>query len=281
MKGKCKQAFFLFGALNFLLFSIVSRFVTLEGTNIGSWILLFNAVLTYIILNGCPDTKSSSKSQFNDEFLTLWESKKPIEVTFKADHETKSTLHRVIRYVISPNSNNKLFCIDENNQIIKIDEDDIETKLIYKSKRYDIFYDVLKQVIGNEKVMEIQEEEIKLLGYLEEIREEERLYAKKEDQAREDSKKVIYSFSPKELKFSIYGDYFDQDLPPNHLRITLLCDGLYGYPDTKEVLALTGFYAQTGKPVNIRINAIVTMIGFDGKKYSCDEFLALAKTFNQ
>lgn len=103
MKGKCKQAFFLFGALNFLLFSIVSRFVTLEGTNIGSWILLFNAVLTYIILKGCPDTKSSSKSQFNDEFLTLWESKKPIEVTFKADHETKSTLHRVIRYVISPN----------------------------------------------------------------------------------------------------------------------------------------------------------------------------------
>nr|DAS02514.1 MAG TPA: hypothetical protein [Caudoviricetes sp.] len=292
MKKIFKRAFLIWIILNCVSFFIISKFIVLEGTNIGSWILLTNIIVTIFIIKQCrPKLESykanlisnnrQTKSNYNDEFFTLWESKKPIEITFKADHEPRTISHNVIRYAISPKGYHKIFYINKERQIIKVDEDDIETKFLYKGKHYSLFIEILEKIISEEELYLLREKEERFFEELSERMEQERLKAEKEYQAREDSKRIIYPFPPKELKFSIYGDYFDSNLPPNHLRITLLCDGLYGYPDTKEVLALTGIYAQTGARVNIRINAIVTMIGFDDKKYSREEFLALAKTFNQ
>ncbi|WGE32530.1 hypothetical protein NYR60_02655 [Actinobacillus genomosp. 2] len=62
------------------------------------------------------------------------------------------------------------------------------------------------------------------------------------------------------------------------MKYTLICSGLYGYPDTKEVTALFGKDLKQ-KDVIIRINAIRTKITLDKKKYSVSEFIELAKTF--
>lgn len=231
------------------------------------------------VKNTAPEEKSYSqdisidnaikKHIESDGYFTLWKGK-PFIIRCRNNKNPNKDEHSVHRWAISKKGYEKLFCKDDDGQEYLLDVDDISTKIIYKKQSHDIFDEVMEKLLGFEKVYDIDNLRADYLNYLSELKEQQM-------ELRE-----LYSFSPVPVTFSIFGDYFDRSLPANHMKFKMLCSGLIGYKiDDEEIITeLNGKNSETGEEVNIRLNAIRTMITLeDGKKYRKESFVELAKSW--
>lgn len=214
----------------------------------------------------------------NDGYFVLWKSDQPIELKFRLDRDHRMKIYKAYKYAISPKGYRKLFCLDESNNLEIIDEYDIDTQITFQGKRYEFFSNLLEEAL-NVDIFQLNEISEKYCNYLYQIISERKAEERKRYQEREESLKVIYSFPETEIKLSVFGDYFDESAPHNHLPLTFICTGLFGYPDTKEITGLYGTTTIHNKDVVIRLNAIRTKITLNKKKYTVNEFLDLAKNF--
>lgn len=208
-----------------------------------------------------------------DGFFTLWKGC-PMTIYCRIEGESKGKEHTFYRWAISPKGYEKLFCRDQDGLEYLLDVWDIDTKITYKSQRYDLLDDLMQKIIGVSKFDRIDEMRTDYLNHLNELKEQRKAqFALKE----------LYSFSPIFIRFSIFGDYFDTTKPANNMKFAMNCSGLCGYRvdgEEEMITELFGTNADTGEKVYIRLNAIRTMITFeDGRKYRKEAFIELAKTF--
>ncbi|AWI51387.1 hypothetical protein DDU33_07765 [Actinobacillus porcitonsillarum] len=275
--------------IGFLITCIIQEIFQFNDTTIViSWIIITFLCCRFNIIelknklvpekhNIFDDSSKKTEKPIKD-FYTLWKGK-PFTISCRLDSEPRSKEHSCYQYGLNSKGYEKLVCRNIKGEEYLLDLASINTALLYKSKRYYDIDELLINILGKDTFFSTIEKKRTLI--YEEIQEHNEKVRQSELLAyhlRNESRTVIFPFSEREISFSIFGDYFDKSLPSNNMKYTLICSGLYGYPDTKEVTALFGKDLKQ-KDVIIRINAIRTKITLDKKKYSVPEFIELAKTF--
>lgn len=220
--------------------------------------------------------KKIIKMQDEEGYVVFWK-KSPVKLIFRTEDDDKRREYTLYQIAIEPNSDAHVywFCKDSDGDMVKIDRYDVESLVYYKNKRAEEFE--LGTLIGYSDD-ELENLRYECREYFTEIERENYLQKREQEEKRNETLKALFIFEPVELRFSIYGDYFDKSKPANNMKYTLFCSGLWGYPDNKEIVAFIGNDEQ-GNEVKIKLNAIRTMIGYEGKKYHLEDFLEIAKTW--
>lgn len=216
-------------------------------------------------------------NQDNDGFITLWQGS-PITLTYAmpAGIEFKRAVYR---WAMNERGYEKLFYKNQNGEIIFDDVDDIKTEIKYNGVKYELLDEVFEKVLGEKCFEKIDERRMELYEAFSEIRQEEWEKEHAEFERREKSKRILYKCTPFDVSFSIFGDYFDKTKPNNSMKYSMRFIGLFGYPDTGEIIALVG-EDEKGQEVQIRLNAIRTLITVGTDKYKKENFVEFVKTLS-